>query len=167
MINDIGMNAIPQRGPYKTTSRSCLTGRRRPLTKHKSEVMSMKATISAQIRVPGLQKLDILEMSEQFPQDAVTFADEVMPGSKHGELAATAVIVLTALSIKALATWLLKNRTRNRINRRVEVVDTSGAKHIETIDIDLSSSLSPQADVMKELSKITGFDVTNLLEKPE
>lgn len=126
----------------------------------------MNTTTSAQIRIPGLQKLDILEMSEQFPLDGVTFADEAMADGKHGELATTAVIVLTVITIKALAAWLLKGRTRNRIRKTIEVVDASGVRRIETLDIDLSSSLSPQADVLKELSNITGFDLTRLLEKP-
>ena len=119
----------------------------------------------AQIRVPGLQKLDVMEMSDAFPPGAVTFADETLPGGKHGELATTAVVVVSALAVKALATWLMKNRTTNRIRKTVEIVDASGTTRKETIDVDLSSSAAPDADVLKALGKILHLDLAKLLDE--
>lgn len=117
-----------------------------------------------EIRVPGLQKLDVLEMADEFPPNAVKFTEEALPGGKHGELGTVAVVLLSGLAINALAGWLLKNRTKNRIRKTVEVVDASGKRRTETLDIDLSSSMAPKADVLNALAKITGFDLKKLLE---
>lgn len=124
----------------------------------------MKPTTPTKIRISGLPKLDVLEMSDEFPKDSVSLANERMPGAEHGELATTAIIVVSALTIKALATWLMKNRKKNRITKTIEIIDASGATRIETIDIDLSSSVAPEADVLKQLSKITKFDISDLLQ---
>ena len=118
----------------------------------------------ATIRIPGLQKLDVLEMPEAFPAGAVAFTDEKMTGGRHGELVTTAVVVLTALSLKALAAWLLKSRTSKRITKTIEIVDASGARRIETLNVDVSSSSAPESEVLKALATLTSFDVTKLLD---
>jgi hypothetical protein len=60
------------------------------------------------VEVTGLQLIDYLELEEQLPPGSVsqTPAADIPPGA-HGEpMLITAVIVLSAVAAKALASWL-------------------------------------------------------------
>jgi hypothetical protein len=121
----------------------------------------MSSTI-AEIRVPGLTKLDKLEIDEYLDAGSVRFENESMPGGKHGELLTIAVVAATIIGLRGLAAWLLKDREHNRIRKRIEIVHADGTTHIETIDMDLSASQAPKAAILKELAKLTDIDIAAL-----
>jgi len=110
------------------------------------------------IRIPGLSKLDYLELKENLENIDVRFEDEKMKGGQHGELLTTAVILLSISAVKLLGLWLVKNRDRNRIKKKIEIIGADGSRRIENIDIDLSSSKSPESDVIGSLAKMFDID---------
>ncbi len=125
----------------------------------------MESRNASAIHITGLSKLDYHELQHEFKGADIEFKDEAMPGGKHGELVTTAVIIISIAAVKLLGAWLLKNRDRNRIRRTIEIVDKDGVKRTETLDMDLSSSKAPEADVLSGLAKLLDIDPASLLNK--
>jgi hypothetical protein len=113
------------------------------------------------IRVPGLTRLDSLDLRRQFPDAAITFDEGTATDQEHGELVTVAVIGLTLVGLRALAAWLLKNRRGAVIEKTVVVTHGDGSTRTETIKIKVSESTS-EADVVKELANITHLDLGEL-----
>ena len=65
----------------------------------------MKAPTS--ICVPGLTRIDQLEMGQDLDASVVKFQDEALPPGTHGELFSVAIIAATIIGIRGLAAWLL------------------------------------------------------------
>jgi hypothetical protein len=114
------------------------------------------------IRISGLTKLDLLELGDEFPAGSVKFEDQKMAGNKVGEPTTVVIIILSLAAITALSLWLLKNRKSEKIEKTIEITDKNGIVHRETIRVDISSSSAPQADVVKELMRLTKFDASSL-----
>lgn len=117
--------------------------------------------MTERVRIQGLSRLESLELKKAFPGLEVDFETGRTSETEHGELTTVAIIVLTLAGIQALASWMMKDRKNNVIEKRVEVVDASGQRRIETIMIRISESTS-QADVVKELGKSLHVDVAGL-----
>ncbi len=117
--------------------------------------------MTARVRIQGLNRLESLELKKAFPGLEVDFETGKTSETEHGELATVAIIVLTLAGIQALASWMMKDRRNNVIEKSVEVVDASGKKRIEKIVIHINESTS-QADVVKELGKSLHVDVAGL-----
>jgi hypothetical protein len=111
------------------------------------------------LHVQGLSKLDRMELAADFKNAPVRFQDEKLPDGQHGELGSTAVIALSLVGLKLLAAWLVKNRKKGRIRRSIEIVKANGERRTETLDVDLSSSESPEAAVVDALATLTKFDL--------
>jgi hypothetical protein len=118
----------------------------------------MSKTRPVEIRLSGVAKLDRMELEADAAGAKVRFEDETLPDGQHGELATTAIITVSVLGLKLLAAWLMKDRDTTRIRRTVETVDRDGRKQVETIEIDLSSSKAPKADVLAALGEKFGVD---------
>jgi hypothetical protein len=111
------------------------------------------------IRVQGLDKLDQLELNEQFEPGAVHFEESVMSDGKHGELVTTAVVVVSVLGLKVLAAWLIKSRTKEKFKKTIEIFSADGSKRVETIEVDFLSSTAPKESVLKELARLCNVDL--------
>lgn len=111
------------------------------------------------IRVQGLDKLDQLELDEQFEPGAVQFEESAMTDGKHGELVTTAIVVVSVLGLKVLAAWLMKNRSGEKLRKTIEIVNADGSKRVETIEIDLRSSVAPNKTVLTELARLCNVDL--------
>ncbi|MBI3867374.1 MAG: hypothetical protein HY299_02500 [Verrucomicrobia bacterium] len=115
------------------------------------------------VRIPGLSRLDSLDLKKRFPKAEIAFEPTTGSDAAHGELAAIALVALTVVGVQALAAWLMKNRKKNRIEKTVEIVDKKGARRTEKIVIELSESTS-EADVVKQLGKMMHVDVASLFK---
>jgi hypothetical protein len=120
---------------------------------------------AASIRIPGLTKLDKLELEEEFEPGSVQFEDQEMKGARHGEPTTVAIVLVSAMAIRALAAWLLKERKSDSIEHVVEIVDQNGKRRVETIKINLTSSKAPKADVIRQLGRLCKVDLGLLEEK--
>ena len=70
-----------------------------------------------------------------------------------------ALVALTVAGLQALAAWLMKDRKRGRVEMSVEIVSPGGTRRTEKLSIDLSESTA-DADVVRELGRLTGVDVS-------
>jgi hypothetical protein len=118
---------------------------------------------SETITIAGLTQLDQLELADQFAAGSVTFKEEKLPGAKHGEpLTILLIAAISGPALGVLAAWLLKDRTSDKIHKRVEVTDAKGNKRVETVDVDLRTSKSPRKDVIQALGKVCHVDLAEL-----
>ena len=119
------------------------------------------------IRIPGLTKLDKLELSDLLDSDSISFEDQPLPGGKHGELATTAVIIISVAALQALTYWILKARKGMSFRKTVEIVDQNGQVRKETIEYQASSSEAPEASILKQLAVACGVDLNSLLKSKD
>lgn len=120
------------------------------------------------IRVPGLTRLDQLELGDDLEPGSVKFENQELDGAKHGEPVSIAIIAVSMVALKVLAAWLLKNSDRQILEKKVELIGADGkSRRVETIRVDLRSSQAPKAAVLKELGRLCAVDVSSLLNKEE
>jgi len=110
------------------------------------------------VRIPGLTRLEGLELKKRFPQASITFDSTSGSDEAPGELATIALITLTAMGIQALAAYFLMDQKKGRIERTVEVVGKKGTRRKEKIVIDLDERTS-HADVVKQLGRMLHVDI--------
>lgn len=115
------------------------------------------------VRIPGLSRLDSLDLKKRFPKAEITFEATTGGDAAHGELASIALVTLTLAGVQAFAAWLMKDRKKNRIEKTVEIVDKKGVRRTEKIVIDIDESTS-EADVVKQLGTMMHVDVGKLLK---
>ena len=114
------------------------------------------------IRVSGISRLDGLVLKKQFPDATITFEGPDIQDSQHGELMTTAALIgLSVIGLRLLATWLLKTNKSNRIEKTIEIVKADGTKRSEHIIIDGAESKS-EASVIRALAKLTKINVSDL-----
>jgi hypothetical protein len=117
----------------------------------------MTAT-SPSVRIGGLDKLD-KRLFEQELNEEVSFEQEELTSDKAGEpVTIIAVISLTALGIKTLAHWLMKERKRGRVEYTVEVERPNGERVKQTFVLDTYSSTPPSAEVIEKLGASLQLD---------
>jgi hypothetical protein len=117
------------------------------------------------IRVFGLTRLDSLDLKKQFPQANISFEPTPTNDPERGELATAALITLTIVGIQALAAWLLKNRSGKKIEKTLEIINKDGSKRTERFVMEASDSTT-DADVIKELAKMTQVNLSQLGSSP-
>lgn len=120
-----------------------------------------KASKPSTIRVPGLSRLDGLDLQKKYPKADIAVEAVVRTDTQHGELATVGVVVITVAGLYALGSWLLKNRKSKKIERTVEIVKPDGSKRIERIVLDVRESTT-DASVVKELAKMLDLDLSKL-----
>lgn len=117
--------------------------------------------MAEQVRIQGISRLDSLDLKRRFPGLDIDFEPVAVSETEHGELATVAVLTITLAGIQALASWLMKDRTDNVIEKTVEVVNADGSTRKEAIRIHMNES-SSQADVVRELGKAMNVDIDSL-----
>jgi hypothetical protein len=114
-----------------------------------------------ELRFPGLTELDVIELENSLEENnldtsLVRFEEQSLEGDSYGEPATiTVIIIVSVAALKVLNTWLLKNRQVKHFKKKIETIDSSGRRKIVTIEIDLSSSTAPEAELVKQL----GIDI--------
>jgi hypothetical protein len=116
------------------------------------------ANAGPQVGIPGLSRSEQFDLRASLPTSDSRTESEKLPRTKLGEpFTGVIVVILTVESIKALATWLLKKKERTRIRQRFQRVYADGTREEFELDIDVSKSSAPHADVVRSIGQ--AFDV--------
>jgi hypothetical protein len=108
--------------------------------------------------VHGLDKIDRRTFEKQLAGD-VRFEKEALTSDKAGEPATiVAIVALTALGIRALAGWLMKERNRGRTEVVIETEYPNGRRTKTTVKVDTFSSKAPPAEVIAQLGETLQLD---------
>lgn len=103
------------------------------------------------LRFPDLTPLERIELQERLSQDTVTFEDQTIDKGLAGEpITMTAIILLSTLALKAVVSWLLKNRLSKQFEKTVETIGKDGTVVRTSIKVNLKSSTAA-ADILKQL----------------
>ena len=114
------------------------------------------------LRIEGLDRLEVREVRRDLGGE-VTFEEQQLTADKAGEPATiAAVVVLSAIAIKALAQFMMKQRHRGRCQFRFERV-RGEERFVTEVSIDDSSSTS-SADVIKQLGSALKLDQDLVME---
>jgi cytochrome c553 len=118
----------------------------------------------AELRIPNLTKLDQHEL-EQYLGEAATFETEQLTSEKTGEpVTIAAVMILSALAIKGISLWLMKQRTKSGATLAVEKKLPDGTVISQSIKFTFSSSSPPAAEVIQKVGQALGAE-DNLIEE--
>jgi hypothetical protein len=88
--------------------------------------------------------------------DSLIWVDQGKPEEAYGEPITIAVIVLAPIAIKALATWMTKQRRRTEFSYDIEIQDPGGQRVHQHLDIKTSSSTT-EPEVVRQL--VTGLNL--------
>ena len=116
------------------------------------------SAIAEKVRVAGLDKLDARRMQAEL-SDGVVFEGEELTADKAGEpMTVIAVISLTALGLKTLGQWLMKQRQHDVCDYTVEIEYANGDRVTHVIKLDSSSSTPGSAEVIHAVGKSLNLD---------
>ena len=119
---------------------------------------TVQETSPARVRIRGLDKLDARELGVQLGDD-VAFEKEELTADKTGEPATLiAVVVLTAMGIKVLYQYLMKQRSRSEMEIRIEVETRDGTRTVKTVKFLQAASSPPSAEEIEELAAALDVD---------
>jgi hypothetical protein len=115
--------------------------------------VSGKETIS----ISGINALDVRALRKLLPEGTVRFPSPELAPSQHGDLGTTAaIVILTAMSIKTLAAWLVQNRQKSRIKLSRTRTNPDGSSEIHEWLMESSSSDS-ESEVVRQL--LAGLEI--------
>src|SRR5205823_3539583 len=101
------------------------------------------------LRLPGLRKIDALELREQLPDGSATFEEAPIPDGSYGEPATiTAALVLGAHAFKALSAYLERKNGKRPFDRVIEIEKPDGTRIVERIQ---RSEGEPVEDAMRRV----------------
>lgn len=104
------------------------------------------------IRLPGLDELDVIELEDSLDPSMVQFEAQPIEPGRYGEPATiTAIIIISVASLKALSAWLMKNKQTKHLKKTVEKFYEDGTREVVTLELDLSTSTAPEAELVKQL----------------
>jgi hypothetical protein len=110
------------------------------------------------VRLSGLDKLDARELQSALG-DAVAFEEETLTADRAGEAATLiAVVALSALAIRTLAQWLMKQRRRGQTEFIFELERPDGTRERREFRFATESSSPPSPEVIKELGAALQLD---------
>lgn len=113
------------------------------------------------VRIPGLSRLDSLELKKRFPDAKITFDSSSGSDEAPGELLTIGLIALTLAGINALAAYFVMDTKKGRVEKTVEVVDSKGTRRKETLVVELDERTS-HAEVVEQLGKMMHIDLNAL-----
>jgi hypothetical protein len=94
------------------------------------------------IRVPGLTRLESLELKKRFPDAKITFDSSSGSDEAPGELLTVGLIAITLAGINALAAYFVMDTRKGRVEKTVEVVDKRGVRRKEKLVVNVFDLLS-------------------------
>ncbi|WP_159045988.1 hypothetical protein [Streptomyces sp. WM6372] len=108
-----------------------------------------------QVRLIGLTRLEVYELSEAFPSKDIEAAqEESLSGGQHGDLGTwQAILTLYAATLPVLTAWIVKRRRHAVMEIDVESADGSGW-HRQVLKIDLRDSENPQSEAAQIISSL-------------
>lgn len=115
--------------------------------------------LATKLRVSGVGKIDKLRFEKDLESGSFSFDEEPLPAGQYGEPILFATVIISLVSLSVLAAWLLRTTETNHIIKTIEIEFPDGTKKIETIEMDLSSSTAPEAEVIKEIASLCKFDL--------
>jgi len=113
------------------------------------------------LRIPGLSRLEGLELKKRFPDADISFDSSSGSDEVPGELLTMGVIVLTLAGLKALAAYLTMDKRTGRIERTVEIVGKKGVRRKEKLVVDIDERTS-HSDVLKQVAEMMHVDLSAL-----
>jgi hypothetical protein len=113
----------------------------------------MNADPTPRLRLLDLNALDARELERSLPNGSYQIEQEKLQRGEHGDLGATAAIVVlvSPLVIQAITAWLLKKRQKRSIVLTMEKIGPDNTTERRRLEITLSDSEAPQADVLKQI----------------
>jgi hypothetical protein len=117
-----------------------------------------------ELRVSGLTRLESLDLRRRFPDLEITFDETPGGDAKHGELVTIAVLALGVTGVKALAAWIMKDRSSATVEKTIEIVEDDGSTRTETLRLDLAQSTT-EAEVVKQLAGLLHVDLGPLADQ--
>lgn len=113
----------------------------------------MSADPMPRLRLLDLNVLDARELQKLLPKGSYEVERKQVGRGEHGDLGITEalVILLSPLVIQAISAWLLKKRQRKSIVLTMEKIGADNTTERKRVEINLSGSEAPQADVLKQL----------------
>jgi hypothetical protein len=118
----------------------------------------------SKIHVSGLTRLESLDLRRRFPDLEITFDETPGGDAKHGELVAVAVLALSITGVRALAAWMMKDRSSATVEKTIEIVEANGDRRTETLRLDLSQSTT-EPEVVKQLAGLLHVDLGPLADQ--
>jgi len=113
------------------------------------------------MRIPQLSQDDQLELAEQFPPGTVSFEDAEVPEGAFGDLGlSAAIVILSAVALKAFVSWLALRHQGEQFEEKIEI--SKGDLHV-TRTIKRRKGEPIDKAVVHELSTVPGLDVSALL----
>jgi hypothetical protein len=103
------------------------------------------------IVISGLNALDLRALAKLLPENMVRVPSTELAASQHGDLGTTAaIVILSAMSIKTLAAWLVQKRQKARIKFSRSKTKPDGSSETHELSVESSSSDS-ESEVIKQL----------------
>jgi hypothetical protein len=103
------------------------------------------------IIISGINALELRALRNVLPEGTVRVPSTELGVSQHGDLGTTAaIVILSAISIKALAAWLVQKRQKSRIKLSHSRTNPDGSSETHEWLVENSSSDS-QSAVVREL----------------
>jgi len=123
-----------------------------------SKEAGMTTESALRLRLLDLDALDAQELRRMLPAGSYAVEKEELPAGVHGDLGATAAIVVLAAApvLRALAAWLLKTRHKESVVLRVEKIGPDNTVERRSLTINLTDSNTDgksdgKAEVLRQL----------------
>lgn len=111
------------------------------------------------VRIPALTELEKLELEKQVNPNLLEFKKQTIETDAHGELmTTTAVVIITVAALQGLTAWLLRTSRRRKIKKVFKITYPDGRTEERTIELDLSESQAPEADVLEAIAALFKVD---------
>lgn len=106
------------------------------------------------LRMLELSVLDARELQRLLPAGSYQVEQDKLHPGEHGDLGITVAIVvlITPSVIQAITAWLLKKRHRKSVVLTIEKIGPDNITDKRTLEITLSGSEAPQADVLRQIA---------------
>jgi hypothetical protein len=113
----------------------------------------MKPDSVARLRLLDLDVLDARELQRLLPQGSYKVEQKELRPGEHGDLGLTAaiVVVLAPPVLQAITSWVLKKRQRQSVVLTVEKIGPDNRTEKRSLEIKMSGSDAPQADVLQQI----------------
>jgi len=122
----------------------------------------MDAATADAVVISGIDALELRALRKALPAESLNVPASKLAPSQHGDLGATtAVVVVSALAVKAIAAWLVKNRGRTRATLTRTVTRVDGSVEALTYSVESSTS-SSDAAVIQQLTAALKIDPSTL-----
>jgi hypothetical protein len=119
---------------------------------------------AAVLRLPGLTDDAAIELEEVVGKDVVTLEREEIPEGAFGDLGlTTAIVLLSAVALRGLTSYLVLRHRGKSFKQKIEVVTATGDRVITEVDWKDSSGEPVEAALAEALGSVPGLDAAALL----